>query len=254
MFERYSERARRALFFARYELARAGGLSIEPEHLLLGALRESPRGLVRFFKSGETAGSIRSRLESALVPAERISTSVEVPFSESSKEVLTQTVVEADALKNEMIRTEHMILAILAKTNGTAARVLRDAGIDPDAIRASLRGTRDDPADRPGAHSPPRVARQWRGVVKPGRADAYLTHLQQETVPSLRRIAGFSHVAIMRREVEDGTEFQVTTYWQSLDAIEAFAGDDVTHAVVPPSAQALMVRYDERSVHYDLVH
>jgi hypothetical protein len=46
----------------------------------------------------------------------------------------------------------------------------------------------------------------------------------------------------------------VTTYWQSLDAIEAFAGDDVTHAVVPPSAQALMVRYDERSVHYDLVH
>jgi heme-degrading monooxygenase HmoA len=104
-----------------------------------------------------------------------------------------------------------------------------------------------------GYAAAPRIARQWNGVVKPGLANEYLRHLHDETLPELNRLAGFATATIMRREVEDGTEFQVTTYWHSLDAIKAFAGDDIARAVVPPAAQALMVRHDDRAVHYEIV-
>ena len=89
--------------------------------------------------------------------------------------------------------------------------------------------------------------------MKPGRADEYVRHLRQETLPALTRLEGFVTATLMRREVGNGTEFQVCTIWRSLDAIKAFAGDDITTAVVPPAAQALMVRYDDRAVHYDIV-
>lgn len=102
-------------------------------------------------------------------------------------------------------------------------------------------------------HATSGLARQWKGVVKPDLAVDYIRHLQTETLPGLRRLKGFAGASVMQRRVEDGTEFQVTTYWHSLDAIRAFAGDDVTRAVVPPAAQALMVRFDDRAVHYDIV-
>jgi len=239
MFERYSERARRALFSARYEAAQRGSVSIEPEHLVLGVLRENPGILMRFVPTSESVDTIRARLEAASVPAERISTGAEIPFSPACKDALLHTPFEADDLKNEAIRPEHIILGVLVKTDRTAARALRDAGIDP--------------TDRPGAHSPPRVARQWTGVVKPGLGDQYVAHLRRETLAVLHETAGFAYATIIHRDVEDGIEFQVTTYWQSLDAIQAFAGDDVTRAVVPPAAQALMIRYDDRAVHYTIV-
>jgi len=258
MFERYSERSRRVLFFARYECSQLGATTIEPEHVLLGVLREA--GLVlRFFREGETAATIHARLQKALPVREKISTSVEIPFSPSCKEVLAQSASEADALKNTTIRPEHLVLAIVGKTHGAAARALEDAGIDPDGIRNYLRGLPDDLQERPqqgvmSAHvTAGGVVRQWKGVVKSGLANEYLRHLHKETLPSLGRLDGFSGASIMRRDVDDGTEFQVVTLWRSLDAIMAFAGEDVTRAVVPPAAQALMVRYDERAVHYTLV-
>ena len=89
--------------------------------------------------------------------------------------------------------------------------------------------------------------------MKPGLADAYIAHLQRETFPQLRGTPGFVYATTMRRDVEGGTEFQVTTYWHSLDAIKAFAGEDITRAVVPPAAQSLMVRFEDRAAHYDIV-
>jgi len=260
MLERYDEQARRALFFARYEVSQRGGMTIEPEHLVLGVLRDRADTILRFARPGETADTIRKRFESAATAAARVSTSVEIPFSQSCKAALTQTGVEADALRNKTIRPEHLILGILVKTSGAAARALREAGVDPNAIREALRGTADDSQERPAFgrvmsvhRSPAGVARQWKGVVKPGMEGEYIRHLRGETLPALRRLAGFDTVTIMRRDVEGGVEFQVTTYWRSLDAIKAFAGDDITRAVVPPAARALMVRYDERAMHYDIV-
>jgi heme-degrading monooxygenase HmoA len=97
------------------------------------------------------------------------------------------------------------------------------------------------------------ISRHWKGTTKPGRADAYIEHLETETFPQLKSIPGFVRASILRRAVDAGTEFQIVTVWESFGAIQAFAGDDPGVAVVPEAARALMANYDERVVHYDVV-
>jgi heme-degrading monooxygenase HmoA/uncharacterized damage-inducible protein DinB len=97
------------------------------------------------------------------------------------------------------------------------------------------------------------ISRHWRGVSKRERAEAYLAHLQSETVPQLARIPGFVRVSILKREVDRGTEFQIVTVWTSLEAIQAFAGQDVEAAVVPAVVRDMMVEFDERVRHYEVV-
>src|SRR5690242_12993238 len=96
------------------------------------------------------------------------------------------------------------------------------------------------------------ISRHWKGTTRPGEADPYLNHLLHETFPQLSAIPGFARASILRREVEDGTEFQVVTVWESLAAVGAFAGSDLEQAVVPPLVQAMMARYDQRVVHYEI--
>ena len=97
------------------------------------------------------------------------------------------------------------------------------------------------------------ISRHWKGIVKRGSADAYIAHLEHETFPALGRLSGFVAASILRRETEEGTEFQIVTVWQSLDAIRAFAGADLSVAVVPAAAAALMATYDRFVVHYEIV-
>jgi ATP-dependent Clp protease ATP-binding subunit ClpA len=263
MFERYTESARRALFFGRYEAAQLGGLAIEPEHVLLGVLRDAPLTITRFATKG-SAESIRRVLQDAYEPHEKVSTSVEIPFSRETKAALEGALVEADFLKNRWIGPAHLVLGIMVKTSGAAAHALDDAGLDADALREYLRSTPETERDWSAGGSsatadisarlaPGAVCREWKGVVKPDRASDYLLHLRQETLPALARLPGFVSMSIFRRQLEDGAEFQVMTVWRWLGAIEAFAGPDITLAVVPPAAQAMMVRFDARAVHYEVV-
>jgi heme-degrading monooxygenase HmoA len=97
------------------------------------------------------------------------------------------------------------------------------------------------------------IARHWRGVAKADRADAYVEHLRSETFPALRRLRGFVSASILRRPVAGGVEFLILTTWQSLDAIRAFAGDDIDTAVVPDVAQAMMIDYDRVARHFEVV-
>ena len=97
------------------------------------------------------------------------------------------------------------------------------------------------------------IERHWSGTAQPGSADAYVRHLEGETFPQLRTLAGFVRAQVLRREVAEGIEFRVVTTWESLDAIRAFAGDDLTAAVVPQAVQDLMVRFDSRAAHYEIV-
>lgn len=97
------------------------------------------------------------------------------------------------------------------------------------------------------------ISRHWKGVARPGQAEAYVHHLQTDTFPGLARIPGFVRGSILRREVEAGTEFQIVTVWDSLHAIEAFAGEDVETAVVPGHVRAMLSRYDDRVLHYEIV-
>ena len=97
------------------------------------------------------------------------------------------------------------------------------------------------------------IARHWRGLVKRERADSYVEHLQAETLPQLVQLAGFHDAKVLRRELPHGVEFLVVTIWESLDSIRAFAGNDVDSAVVPPKARDMMIEYDHRARHYDVV-
>ena len=97
------------------------------------------------------------------------------------------------------------------------------------------------------------IARHWRGLVKRERADAYVEHLQSQTLPQLVQLAGFHDARVLRRELPQGVEFLVVTIWESLDSIRAFAGNDVESAVVPPEARDMMIEYDRAARHYDVV-
>lgn len=97
------------------------------------------------------------------------------------------------------------------------------------------------------------ISRQWRGLAKQSQADKYIEHLRHETFPKLEEIPGFVNASIHRRTVPGGVEFLIVTIWESIDAIKGFAGTDVETAVVPPSVQEMMVEYDNRVRHYQIV-
>jgi hypothetical protein len=98
------------------------------------------------------------------------------------------------------------------------------------------------------------IARLWRGITRADAAAAYVEHLQSATFPQLRQIPGYRGAWLMRRVVPQGVEFLVMSLWDSLDAIERFAGPQPETAVVPPAARALMVEYDERVQHFELIN
>ncbi len=95
------------------------------------------------------------------------------------------------------------------------------------------------------------VSRHWTGLCRHERAADYVEHLRTETFQALSSIPGFLRASILRREIGEGTEFRVVTDWRSLEDIEAFSGPDLGMAVVPTVVQEMMLRYDERVVHYE---
>jgi len=97
------------------------------------------------------------------------------------------------------------------------------------------------------------ISRQWRGLAKPARADEYVEHLRTETLPQLSSIPGCIDAAILRRAVGDGVEFLIVTRWDSIAAIQRFAGPDAGVAVVPDKVQEMMLEYDRTVRHYEIV-
>jgi heme-degrading monooxygenase HmoA len=97
------------------------------------------------------------------------------------------------------------------------------------------------------------ISRHWRGLARPDRAAAYERHLREETLPALREIQGFVDASVLKRTLPQGIEFLVITRWRSLAAIEKFAGSDAEAAVVPGNVQAMMLEYDRRVTHYEVI-
>jgi heme-degrading monooxygenase HmoA len=97
------------------------------------------------------------------------------------------------------------------------------------------------------------ISRHWKGIAKPGEADNYIEHLRSDTFPKLSKIDGFISATILRRTDKQGTEFLIITVWESIEAIERFAGATPDVAVVPESVQAMMVEYDRNVIHYEIV-
>jgi heme-degrading monooxygenase HmoA len=97
------------------------------------------------------------------------------------------------------------------------------------------------------------IARIWHGWAIGKNADRYEAHLRAEILPGIHRIEGYAGAYLLRREADGESEFVTVTLWESLDAVRAFAGADHEAAVVPPEARALLDRFDERSVHYEIL-
>jgi uncharacterized protein YbbC (DUF1343 family) len=137
MFERYTEKARRVIFFARYEASMGGAEAIEPEHLLLGISREDGPLLGRFLPDGRTStDQLRDRLR-PVAKRDPIPISVELPLSAESKRTLHYAHEESDRLQHRFIGTEHLLLGVLREPS-RASETLSDFGVNLDAVREAL--------------------------------------------------------------------------------------------------------------------
>ncbi len=139
MFERYTEKARRVIFFARYEASQFGAPAIEPEHLLLGLMREDKTLTGRFFPRAQVSiESIRKEIEGRTLLREKISTSVELPLAPETKRVLAYAHEESDRLQHRHIGTEHLLLGLLREDRSMAAEILYERGLRLNAVRDEI--------------------------------------------------------------------------------------------------------------------
>jgi len=139
MFERYTEKARRVIFFARYEASQFGADCIETEHLLLGVLRESS-----FLPSINSIKYIHQRIRALTPVRKKISTSVDLPLSHESNRVLAYSAEEAAKLKQGHIGPEHLLLGLLREEKCLAASLLQERGLSLEKVREDLKARTAD--------------------------------------------------------------------------------------------------------------
>ena len=138
MFEKYTEKARRAVFFARYEASQFGAPAIDTEHLLLGLLREGQPLLSRFFPAHASVDSIRRQIEGRVLFRKKITTAVEIPLSAETKNVLRYAAEEADSLSQGEVKQEHFLLGMFREKDSLGAKVLRENGVEYAVVRQEL--------------------------------------------------------------------------------------------------------------------
>jgi len=98
------------------------------------------------------------------------------------------------------------------------------------------------------------ISRIWHGWTTAANADAYEELLKSEIFIGIknRKIAGYRGIQLFRRCLNDEVEFVTIMWFDTLDAVRAFAGEDYEAAVVPPKARELLLRFDSRSQHYEV--
>ena len=139
MFERLTERARRALFFARDETSQLGSTRIDTEHLLLGLIREG-KGLTDrlFADAGIGFDEIRDEVLRRVPARSKTPTSAEIPFSAAAERVLQHAAQEADRLLHDYVGTEHLLLGLLSEQGSVAADVMTSRGLRLDRVREQI--------------------------------------------------------------------------------------------------------------------
>ena len=190
MFERYTEKARRAIFFARYEASQFGSPYIEPEHLLLGLLREDKALANGFLGSLAAVESIRKQIDARTMRREKVSTSVDLPLSRECKFVLAYAAEEAERLTHSYIGTDHLLLGLLHEGKCFAAQLLLERGLTLESVRAQVQQS-----------APPRTPGGSASFV---RVDKWLAERQARggiwSVKQERVAKGTTHFAIYARD------------------------------------------------------
>ena len=99
------------------------------------------------------------------------------------------------------------------------------------------------------------ICRLWRGWTTRENAGAYERIVRAEVIPGIeaRQIPGFRHIDLMKRDLGHEVEFQTLMWFDSLEAIKAFMGEDYAVSHVPAAAQAVLKRFDNRAAHYEVI-
>ncbi len=140
MFERYNERSRRVIFFARYEALQYGSPVISPEHILLGLMREDKSIAARFFphRNSLSVDAIRKEVEDRIVLRDRIPQSAELHLAPETKRILFYANEESRQLKNRHIGPEHLLMGIMREESSIAAEILFGFGLRINDAREAV--------------------------------------------------------------------------------------------------------------------
>lgn len=99
------------------------------------------------------------------------------------------------------------------------------------------------------------ICRIWRGWTTPQNAAAYEAIVRGEVIPGIEAMAvpGFRHIDLMRRDLDDEVEFATLMWFDDLDCIKAFTGEDYEVSHVPERARAVLARFDARAAHFEVI-
>src|SRR5512136_1147950 len=153
MWQRFTERARRVVFFAQEEAGRLGENYVSTEHLLLGLVRENDSVAARILdRLGVSLGRIRSEIERQVARGDG-QLGREMQLTPRAKRVIDLAYDEARQLNNNYIGTEHLLLGLVREGEGLAGRVLTKLGVDLERARREVMVLQDN-APRDGAYPP----------------------------------------------------------------------------------------------------
>jgi hypothetical protein len=183
MFERYTEKARRVIFFARYEASQFGSPYIETEHILLGLLREDKALFTRLMPT-VTYDDINAEVAKHTVVKEKTSTSVDLPLSNPSKRILAYAAEEAERLSHKHIGHEHLLLALLRVKKEPGGKLLIERGADLDKLRLEV-------AKLPAPPGPIRAYPALRRLLRP--RDRLTIHNRERDLESIRELVSRYH-------------------------------------------------------------
>lgn len=97
------------------------------------------------------------------------------------------------------------------------------------------------------------IARVWRGWAPAATAGEYQRHCESEAAGHLRQVAGFRGARLLRRDEGEEVKFTSITFFDGMDDVRAFAGEDPERAVVEDAARRVLSRWDERVTHHEVV-
>ena len=173
MWQRFSERARKAVFFAQEEAQNSGEGYVSSEHLLLGVLREGDSTASRILEAlGVSPNRVRVEVEKEM-PKGEPKPGQDMTLTPRAKRVIDLAYEEARGLNHNYIGTEHLLLGLIREGQGLAARVLQQLGVDVDRVRAAIRAMPDRTYDQPRNPTAPPVD-PWEGFEDDARGAVVL--------------------------------------------------------------------------------
>jgi ATP-dependent Clp protease ATP-binding subunit ClpC len=138
MFENYDKIARQVIFFAQYEATHCGSLFVKPEHLLLGLIRADADLTRRIFPGESSSNKIRKKVLERTEVAQKISTLIELPFSDESVQSLNLAVEESKLLSRTKVGPGDILVGLLRFEKSLAAEILQERGLKVESVREEV--------------------------------------------------------------------------------------------------------------------